>query len=282
MRRDGSVRRGVARRHRRRGTARDATSPNSRCSGFHIAWLAARFARMERFLCCGTRREVDWQSRGFSSTEVRERLFLRKYLPSDARVRRMSMVAWDVGVWFLATLALIGARFDFSSAISPGRRPGLRQQCGRTPGGLRVLLRPLPRALQGGQLLRGLPARHRGDGRLCCHGLLAVLHRVPTERRPLRPADRPPPHGQPSLALPRLLLRPRPRRFRGEGPVLVYGAGFIGTRMAQLIRATADAPYRVVGFLDDDAASATSTSPGRAWSGPGWTSNWWRRPAPRP
>jgi len=35
------------------------------------------------------------------------------FVPSDARVRRASVAIWDMAAWFLATLALTGARYDF-------------------------------------------------------------------------------------------------------------------------------------------------------------------------
>ncbi len=205
VRRDGGVRRGwlgavvgVAPREMRRHRI-------LRCSGFHISrgsivlpdlrgWKKVLvLRRAPRGGLVGPGRVLVHGCKG--------RLFLRKYLPSDARVRRMSIAAWDVGVWFLATLALIGARFDFSSAISPGRRPcstpavraHSRWASGSSPASTAATTRWAASTRP-----TGSPPRWRWS-RGAAHGLLAVLHRVPPGASP-SPSRRPPSSSWPASA----------------------------------------------------------------------------------
>ena len=38
---------------------------------------------------------------------------MNRFVPSNVRLRRASIAIWDIAAWFLATLVLTGARYDF-------------------------------------------------------------------------------------------------------------------------------------------------------------------------
>ncbi len=182
---------------------------------------------------------------------------MRKYLPSDARVRRMSIAAWDVGVWFLATLALIGARFDFSLGDQSWQAALLYAS---SAGALQVGFGFFSGLYRGHYKVGSFYEAYRLATTVAMVALVLLMgFSLSSTEYPRSVALSVPPTALLLMASLRWLYRAyfydrAPAGSVEKAPVLVYGAGFIGTQMAQLIRATADAPYEVVGFLDDDAA----------------------------
>ncbi len=169
----------------------------------------------------------------------------------------MSIAAWDVGVWFLATLALIGARFDFSLGDQSWQAALLYAS---SAGALQVGFGFFSGLYRGHYKVGSFYEAYRLATTVAMVALVLLMgFSLSSTEYPRSVALSVPPTALLLMASLRWLYRAyfydrAPAGSVEKAPVLVYGAGFIGTQMAQLIRATADAPYRVVGFLDDDAA----------------------------
>jgi len=173
------------------------------------------------------------------------------------RLVRALFAGWDVACWFVATLLLVGTRYDFD--------------LNRVQWSYALAY---PTAAATLQLVGGVTYRlYRGaasigsfhEARLL--GLLVTAVSVIVSGAFLWESGDDSPRGiaitVPFLALAlmfaarfaaRGLVRHTLARHRAEQqePVIVYGAGNAGTQLAGLLLADIDAPYRVVGFIDDD------------------------------
>jgi len=175
---------------------------------------------------------------------------------SNVQILRASVAAWDVAAWFLATLALVGARYDFSlariywqSALFYAVSASVLTLIGGVVLGL----------YRGHFRLGSFHEAFRLATMVITIGLVLLVPFVlwvPDFPRSLALAV--PPGALLLMAALRWLIRAYflDRTPAGNGtttsPALIYGAGFMGHQIGELIRVTADAPYDVVGYLDDD------------------------------
>ncbi|MDR2565019.1 MAG: polysaccharide biosynthesis protein [Bifidobacteriaceae bacterium] len=172
------------------------------------------------------------------------------------RHRLVGLAAWDVFCWLVALLWFVLIRYDFSMVPSLWKGTALYLA-------LAAVLQ-----ITGGLITRIYLGRTRIGSFLDVSLLGATVVAIGivafgvAELTPL-----PPPNGIP-LALPALALilmfagryawrsytdsvkrQPRPTQAK---PTLIYGAGEIGQQIARQIALTADSPYGIVGFVDDD------------------------------
>ncbi|NCD16926.1 MAG: polysaccharide biosynthesis protein [Actinobacteria bacterium] len=178
-------------------------------------------------------------------------------MSSDARMRRASVAIWDTAAWFFATLALAGARYDFILESVQWHAALMYP----IAAGVLMIVTGYGFGLYRGHYKVGsfYEAFQLATTAVSVALLLAVpfLFFVPNFPRGL--ALSVPAGALLLMATARWLLRAsRDRTPTAETeekePVVIYGAGFIGNQVGDLIRSTPDAPYRVVGYLDDDTS----------------------------
>lgn len=173
------------------------------------------------------------------------------------RLVRALFAVWDVACWFGATLLLVGARYDFDlnrvqwsyalmyPAIAAAAQllagVSLKLYRGAASIGsflearlLGFVVTAVAVVVSGGFLIVG------GDD--CPRGIALT---VPLLAMALMFAARFAARG----LVRRLMVR---QRAEQQEPVIIYGAGNAGTQLSQLLFADVDAPYRVVGLIDDD------------------------------
>ncbi len=182
---------------------------------------------------------------------------LDKVVALPISVRRMMLMALDAFAWVLALLVFVVVRYDFQlsgerwtwvlvytlAAIVLQLFVGLATQLylGRSRVGsfgdatglsVTVLLTSLP---LGALMVMLVPAFPRGVG-LFMPPLALVFMAA-------------------GRWFMRVLLTSRPRNHGSHAvPALVYGAGDAGHEVARLVDTAEDAPYSIVGFVDDDAS----------------------------
>lgn len=187
---------------------------------------------------------------------------------SRIRLTRVALAGWDTVAWFLATLALLGARYDFAlnnvqwsvAMVYPLFASGMQLVLGSAAklyqGRARVgsftevaILSAVVGAtsiIVGGAFVVGVPDFPRGLALtvpLGAIGLMA-LGRFATR-----------------TALTFWLAR---QHGVNHERVLIYGAGNAGQQLSRLLAYDEDAPYSVVGFIDDDLSKRyLSLSTGR-------------------
>lgn len=177
------------------------------------------------------------------------------FIPRDVLFRRVALASWDAMCWFVATVALVGARYDF--AINDVQWDavlayGLAVMLAQVVGGL-VL-----------QLYRGRFRIGSFDEALYL-GLLVVAiavlvggaFLVTTPQFPRGLAVSVPPGALLTMATSRWAYRAL-REFRHplrEGTrerALLYGAGDMGAHLLRLLDHSRNPPFDVVGLIDDD------------------------------
>ncbi|HSN43175.1 MAG TPA: nucleoside-diphosphate sugar epimerase/dehydratase [Propionibacteriaceae bacterium] len=169
------------------------------------------------------------------------------------------LAAWDVAAWFVATLALAAARYDFSlsavqwtaallypATIGVAQVMGgwaLRLYRGHSPVG----------SFEEVTVLAGLVAAIGVVGGLFFVVLVDAFPRGIALTVPLG--------AMAMMAAGRFVTRVLQTRFHrqqvatGHERVLIYGAGNAGRQLGQLIVFDSQAPYEVVGYVDDDPLS---------------------------
>lgn len=176
---------------------------------------------------------------------------------SQVRLVRLGLALWDMLSWVGATVAIVAARYDFV---------GLRASHQRVIVTYAVSAMLL-------QLIMGWSTQlYRGRHRLASineaitlavitiviGGLLGVFFWIwggPAYPRGITIMV--PPTAILAMAAGRFVARAWLNRDRQDSPsqaepVLVYGAGNAGQQLARLLVNDPDAPYRIVGFIDDD------------------------------
>lgn len=180
-------------------------------------------------------------------------------LALETRLARALLALCDVGSWFVAALILLVARYDFD--LSPGQWSFALTYVA-VAAGLHLLAGTALKLYRGvarvGSFFEaGLVTFVVGCVSLVV-GLGGALFGGAAQPRGILVAV-------PFLALVLALgARFTFRAFRGytlrrnraaqQEPVLVYGAGNAGRQLGRLLVDDPDAPYRVVGFIDDDPA----------------------------
>ncbi len=161
--------------------------------------------------------------RGFSSTEERERLFLRKYLPSMLASGACQLRHGCGGLVPGHARAHRGAvrLLPRRSVLAGG--PALRQQCGRAPGGLGSS----PASTAGNYKVGSFYEAYRLAttvrwSRWCCSWGFS-LSSTSTHGASRSPSRRRPPSWPAFRWLYALLLRPRPAGSVEKAPVLATG-----------------------------------------------------------
>ena len=172
------------------------------------------------------------------------------------RLIRASMALGDVGCWFLATAIVASARYDFVH--------------GQVPWGPVLLLPVVASLLQIG--VGWLVRLYRGRAMVGSYAEVRTLIGIVVGTSLLLflvslavPIGYPRglgvsvPFGALLLMMAgRLLVRRLRGRYRlrcaapSAEPVLIYGAGNAGTQLSRLLAEDPHAPFRVVGFLEDD------------------------------
>ncbi len=174
---------------------------------------------------------------------------------SSPSMRRVARVAWDCMSWFVATLLVVGSRYDF--------------ELNQTQWSTIVLYAGCAAILQisFGTMLMIYRGRHRlasfdesvglASSALLSAGVLAIafLLLVDPSIFPRALAILAPPVAFLFMAAARWAYRGWKTR-RGSSTVdaervLIYGAGDAGYQLACLIRSDSDSRYKVVGFIDD-------------------------------
>ena len=176
-------------------------------------------------------------------------------LRSEVRLARVALALVDVLCWFVATAALLAARYDFWLS---------RIQWSLT------LLYPLAAGVL--QLISGFSGRlYRGGSPVGsfveARALAAVVALVGVVSGltlwlsfpdfPRGMALMVPPAALVLMAAVRFVARAvlahgLSARDEDSEPVIIFGAGNTGRQLGQLIYADADAPYYIVGYVDDD------------------------------
>lgn len=170
---------------------------------------------------------------------------------------RAALAAWDFACWYAATLVVVVSRYDLSltpehwqyALTYPSVVAGAQLVIG-------VWLGLYRGAAQVGSFLEAsrLAVVVGGVSFVACAGFIALdeggdPHAIPILVPFIAIA--------PMLGA-RLVFRAGRRHYikvqraAERAPVIVYGAGNAGTQLCQLLAADIDAPYRVVGIIDDD------------------------------
>ena len=174
---------------------------------------------------------------------------------SPINLRRASAALWDAAAFFLATLALAGARYDFdldlvqweAALYYPVIASALMILVGYSVGLYRGHFRV-------GSFQEAFRLAFTVATITLFLAVMFVFF-VPVFPRGL--ALSVPPGALLLMVAGRWLVRAYYDRAPAstaeeDGPVLVYGAGVIGGQIARAIRGSAESEMRVVGFLDDD------------------------------
>ncbi len=177
---------------------------------------------------------------------------------SPINLRRASAALWDAAAFFLATLALAGARYDFdldlvqwAAALHyPVMASALMILVGYSVGLYRGHFRI-------GSFQEAFRLAFTVAAITLFLAVMFILY-VPDFPRGL--ALSVPPGALLLMVAGRWLVRAyydrAPASTAAEDkPVLIYGAGVIGGQIARAIRGSAKSEMRVVGFLDDDPAN---------------------------
>lgn len=170
----------------------------------------------------------------------------------------VALAATDAASWFIATIAVVVARYDFELSA-------VQWQMALSYASLAALI----------QVAVGLPWRFRtrtGVGSFIeawtvllvstiAGGITALTMVVTSDEFPHGFAILVPPMAILTMMAVRFLaragrLRHTQVRVRNSDstPVLIYGAGNAGQQLGRMLFEDLDAPYRVVGFIDDDPA----------------------------
>ena len=171
-----------------------------------------------------------------------------------AAARRLARALWDLLSWLLATMAVVGSRYDFE----------LDEVLWNSVA-LYALLACLGQAVFGtvGMLYRGgyRIATFEECVRLATTAVLVgavlgtgFLGLSPTGTFPRAVALLTPPVALLSMAAGRLLFRAWRERVAPNADaerVLIYGAGDAGYQLVRLLKQDRNSPFHVVGFLDD-------------------------------
>lgn len=172
--------------------------------------------------------------------------------------RRSIIVAWDVVSWALAFVLFVLVRYDFTLTEAQWQMV------------ITYTLSAIALQVAGGFALHLYLGRSRvgsfdeastlGILVVMVAAALAVIFFVFNPKFPRGVALMLPPLAMVFMAAGRWLFRTiyhSERRRGGQdvaAPALVYGAGDAGSQVARLVDTAHDAPYRLVGFLDDDPA----------------------------
>lgn len=185
---------------------------------------------------------------------------MKQYIPADPWARRAIAAVWDVSTWFLSTVVFTLVRFNFDLT------PGQWRAAVLYPVAVGFLMAVLGYFAG---LYRGYYRIGSFDEALVLATTAAVVglfvgaaFLVFTPAFPRSLALSVPAGALLTMAMARWVFRayvyersPQAAAAAAES-VLIYGAGFIGDQVGLTIRATPTAPYRVVGYLDDDPAKA--------------------------
>lgn len=191
---------------------------------------------------------------------------LSRFAAARINARRLSAALYDVAAWFLATLALAGARYDFSLA-------GMQWEAAFRYAIVSSL------AMLGVGFSMGLYRGHFRMGsfqeafRLATAVLaitlvvgVAFLITVPEFPRGLALAV--PPGALLLMASARWMARAAyeramvPSAVETAEPTLIYGAGIIGGQLGDAMRVSREQHLSVVGYLDDDPSKRRLHLPG--------------------
>ncbi|WP_203568555.1 polysaccharide biosynthesis protein [Aestuariimicrobium ganziense] len=181
---------------------------------------------------------------------------MRAFVGKDVRVQRALLAAWDLGAWFIATLALAAARYDFSlnavqwqAALAYVLLVSVAQLVGawwmklyrghsrigsfEEASALAVLAIVIGFSI-GTAFIAVVPDFPRGIALTVPMGALTVMA-----------AGR-------FVARAYLTRASRRKASASDERVLIYGAGNAGRQLGRLLVGDPDAPYSVVGYIDDD------------------------------
>lgn len=177
---------------------------------------------------------------------------ITRLLHRDPRVRRGSLLLWDVVCMIGAVLVVIGARYDFE--LDEIHTTGVVAYVA-TAVALQILIGWFSKLYQGryrvgsyeeALALAGITLLNWGV--LVCLFLYLPFH-TPKALIAIAPFQALLGMAAGRFAM-RAVLNQRVERPDAE-PVLIYGAGNAGSQLAALLDHDSDAPYRVVGFIDD-------------------------------
>lgn len=180
------------------------------------------------------------------------------YSPSKTKATRASLAIWDVLSWLLATSALVAARYDFAKLSEYHTK--LIFSYATIAVVLQLVIGLVSKLYFGRYRLASLDeAIHIGLVVLAIGVSLAIYYLFSSDPGYPRGVMLTVPLGAYVLAMfGRFLGRAwatRPQHSSAE-PIIVYGAGNAGQQLARLLVNDPDAPYRIVGFIDDDPAKS--------------------------
>ena len=170
--------------------------------------------------------------------------------------KRRSLVVLDAAAWVLATLALVGARYDFTLNQSQWTTVALYSLAAVS---LQVATGFATRLYQGrhnlGSFLEAgtLAALTTLVGSIVGAFFILFVAKFPVGVALTVPMGALILMWAGRFAGRAVLALARQRRNADDAPrALIYGAGNAGQQLGRLLRLDTDAPYRVVGFIDDD------------------------------
>lgn len=172
-------------------------------------------------------------------------------------VRRLVLVSWDISAWALALTTFTLIRYDWT--LSQARWGSLISYLAAAIVMQLVLGFGLHLYLGRSRLGSFEEATLLGAITLVTGTSLGVVFAVFNPYLPRAVAVAVPALALILMASARWLYRSinglaRPNGLAEATPALVYGAGDAGEQIARLVDTAADAPYRLVGYLDDDPA----------------------------
>ncbi len=176
--------------------------------------------------------------------------------PTKTRVTRATLATWDAFCWFLATIALVAARYDFSGLNQDHFRVILSYAV--SAAALQLIIGLATKLYFGRHRLGSLDeATHLGFIVLGISSALALYFMFTSEPGYPRGVTLTVPLGAYVLEVfGRFLARAWINRGQTEPesaePIVVYGAGNAGQQLARLLVNDPDAPYRILAFVDDD------------------------------
>lgn len=169
--------------------------------------------------------------------------------------RRLGVALYDVAVWFVATIAMTGARYDFAL-----KRVQWEAALGYALwASLLMLALGYASGLYRGHFRWGsfTEAFRLGAAALVITIAVGLGFIFLVDDFPAGLAASVPPLALLLMAAARWLIRAlsdNPVAIEPEdaAPALIYGAGVIGGQIAQSVRTSTDTEFKIVGFLDDD------------------------------